>query len=214
MPENIDIEAAQGFEPDVEKWDAWRPEEAAGRLARVNAPWYVAAGWAIDLFLGGGHREHEDLEVAIPAFALDEVVAALPELEVFVVGVPADGLVTPLERARDRLAETHQTWLREPATGLWRLDLFREPGNETTWICRRDERIRLPYGEVIARTDDGIPYGRPEIVLLFKAKHVEREKDRADFAAVLPRLDPDARERLAGWLDLVHPGHVWIEQLR
>ena len=46
MPENIDIEAAQGFEPDVEKWDAWRPEEAAGRLARVNAPWYVAAGWA------------------------------------------------------------------------------------------------------------------------------------------------------------------------
>ena len=206
--------AAQGFEPDVEKWDAWRPEEAARRLAGVEAPWYVAAGWAIDLFLGGGHREHEDLELAIPACALDEVVAALCELDVFVVGVPADGLVTPLEHARDRLAETHQTWLREPETGLWRLDLFREPGDEATWVCRRDERIRLPYDEVIAWTHDGIPYGRPEVVLLYKAKHVEREKDQADFDAALPHLEPETRARLAGWLELVHPGHAWIEQLR
>ena len=110
----------------------------------------------------------------------------------FVVGVPADGLVTPLEHARDRLAETHQTWLREPETGLWRLDLFREPGDETTWVCRRDERIRLPYDEVIAWTDDGIPYGRPEVVLLYKAKHVEREKDQADFEAALPHLEPES----------------------
>jgi hypothetical protein len=206
--------AAQGFEPDVEKWDAWRPEEAARRLAGVEAPWYVAAGWAIDLFLGGGHRAHEDLELAIPACALDEVVAALYELDVFVVGVPADGLVTPLEHARDRLAETHQTWLREPETGLWRLDLFREPGDETTWVCRRDEGIRLPYDKVIAWTDDGIPYGRPEVVLLYKAKHVEREKDQADFDAALPHLEPETRACLAGWLELVHPGHAWLEQLR
>ncbi|MGH3130634.1 MAG: hypothetical protein ACRDNX_07440 [Gaiellaceae bacterium] len=52
-----------------------------------------------------------------------------------------------------------------PATGLWRLDVFREPSDGDTWICRRDERIRLPYGEVIERTEDGIPYARPEIVL-------------------------------------------------
>jgi hypothetical protein len=28
--------AAQGFEPDVAKWDAWRPEEAARRLSHVR----------------------------------------------------------------------------------------------------------------------------------------------------------------------------------
>ena len=205
--------ATRGFEPDLEKWDAWRPEEATRRLAGVRAPWYVAAGWAIDLFLGGTHREHEDLEIAIPAHALDEFVEALPGLEVVVVGTPAQGLVTPLEHARDALADTHQTWVREPEMGLWRLDMFREPSEGETWICRRDDRIRLPFSDTILRTDDGIPYGRPEIVLLYKAKHAHRDKDQADFEAAAPLLGADRRRWLADAIELVHPGHAWVAQL-
>jgi len=201
------------FEPDVEKWDAWRPEEAARRFAGVQAPWYVAAGWAIDLSLGGGHREHDDLEVAIPAHRFDEFVAALDGLEVFVVGTPTDGWVTLLGHARDALSETHQTWVREPETGLWRIDLFREPSDDETWICRRDERIRMPFSEAILRTDSGIPYCRPEISLLYKARHA-REKDQADFDAVVPQLEPAARRWLADAIELVHPGHAWVVELR
>jgi hypothetical protein len=198
-----------GFEPEVQKWDAWRPEEAVRRFAGVAAPWYVAAGWAIDLFLGGGHREHEDLEIAIPGHRLDDFAQALAGLEIFVVGTPRQGFVTALEDARDALEETHQTWVREPETGLWRIDLFREPSDDETWICRRDQRIRMPFAEAILWTHDGIPYARPEIVLLYKAKHTMREKDEADFGAVLPRLDASARDRLRTWLELVHPGHPW-----
>ena len=200
-------------ELDSDRWDAWRPEEAARRLGGVEASWYVAAGWAIDLFLGGQRREHEDLEIAIPAASLPQFLEALPGLEVYAVKVPGKGTFTPVDEAGDGLAETHQTWVRDPESGYWRLDLFREPGDEMTWIYRRDDRIRLPYDQVIARTDDGIPYGRPEIVLLYKAKHVQREKDQADFEAVLPLLEPETRERLAGWIELVHPGHTWIERL-
>ena len=205
----MDSPDATPFAPDVEKWDAWRPEEAYRRLARVEAPWYVAAGWAIDLFLGGQRREHEDLEIAVGQDGFDEVAEALSDLDIFVV---EDGLVTLLEHARASLAETHQTWVRERGTGLWRLDVFREPSRADTWVCRRDESIRLPYEEVIARTPEGIPYGRPEIVLLYKAKHC-RPKDEADFAAVLPRLDPERRRWLAGALELVHPGHAWLGML-
>ena len=63
------------------------------------------------------------------------------------------------------------------------------------------------------RSEDGIPYGRPEIVLLFKARHSDRPKDEADFAAVLPRLGPARRRWLADALELVHPGHPWLERL-
>jgi hypothetical protein len=80
-------------------------------------------------------------------------------------------------------------------------------------VCRRDERIRLPYSEVIERTSDGIPYARPEIVLLFKAKHADRQRDQEDLAAVLPHLDPARRRRLAESLALVHPGQPWLAQL-
>ena len=201
------------FEPDLDKWDAWSPEEVARLLAPVEASWYVAAGWAIDLFLGGGYREHDDLEIAVPRDRLQEIVEALAGFELFVVGVPRQGLVSPLERARHALEATHQPWVREPETGLWRLDVMREPSDGDTWICRRDERIRLPYDRVIERTADGIPYGRPEIVLLFKAKHA-REKDDADLAAVLPRLEPERRRWLADALELVHPGHRWLRGLQ
>lgn len=200
------------FEPDVSQWDPWRPEQVAERLAGVEVPWYVAAGWAIDLFLGGDLREHGDIEVAVPAARFDELAEPLAELEAFVVTAP--GEVTPLAAARDRLADTHQTWLRDPSTGKWRLDLFREPSDGDTWICRRDPAIRLPYEQVIERTDDCIPYARPEIVLLFKAKHSDEAKNRADFDAALPRLDAERREWLGGALERIHPGHEWLAELR
>jgi Aminoglycoside-2''-adenylyltransferase len=206
------VAASRAFEPDVSKWDAWAPGEVRDRLARVEAPWYVAAGWAIDLFLGEERREHEDLEIAVPRQRLGEVLEALAGYEFFAAGVPGPRLVTPLRDAGDSLETYHQTWVREPATGLWRLDIFREPAEGDTWICRRDERIRLSYDDVIERTGDGIPYGRPEIVLLFKAKHA-RPKDDRDLAAVLPLLERERRRWLAQALELVHPGHRWLAEL-
>jgi hypothetical protein len=199
------------IDPDVSKWEAWRPEQVARLLEPVDAPWYVAAGWAIDLFVGEQRREHEDLEIAVPNRRFEEFVAALAGLELFVITGP--GEVTPLAEARDRLDDTHQTWGREPATGLWRLDVFREPSDGDGWICRRHESIRMPYDRLIEWTEDGIPYGRPEVVLLYKAKHAERERDQRDFGDVLPLLEPERRRWLAEALELVHPDHPWIAEL-
>ena len=183
-------------------------------LGDVRAPWYVAAGWAIDLFLGEERREHEDLEIAVPRQRFAEVAAALADFELVVpdsdLGVE---LVWPYAWAEAALPDHHQTWVRDRETGCWLLDVFREPGHSDTWICRRDARIRLPYSDVIEQTRDGIPYARPEIVLLFKAKHV-RPKDEEDLIAVLPRLGPPRRQWLARAIALVHPGRAWLEQLR
>lgn len=174
-------------------------------------PWYVAAGWALDLFLGEERREHEDLELAVPNSLFDEVAAKLSDFEIFVITGPRRA--APLGEARDQLEETHQTWVRDPETQRWRFDLFREPSAGETWICRRHESIRMPYDRVIERTADGIPYGRPEIVLLFKARHYEREHDQGDFEAVLPQLEPERQRWLKASLDVVHPGHPWLDAL-
>lgn len=198
------------FHADLFEWDAWRPERVAQLLARVEVPWYVAAGWAIDLFLGKQRREHEDLEIAVPSARFAEVVEAFPNLDVFVIA--EGGMAIPLARAQDLLESTHQTWVREPGTNVWRFDMFREPSDGDDWICRRDATIRLPYEEVIEHTRDGIPYGRPEIVLLYKAKH-SRPKDDGDFAAALPWLSSEQRRWLKATLELVHPGHRWLAEL-
>jgi len=42
-----------------------RPRAVARLLEGLAVPWFVAGGWAIDLFLARETRTHEDIEVAI-----------------------------------------------------------------------------------------------------------------------------------------------------
>ncbi len=196
--------------PDDAEWAAWHPAELARRLDGVDVPWRVSAGWAVDLFLGGERREHDDLEVAVPADRFGELAAALRELDFHVV---TRGLAAPVAEAEGLMETIHQTWGLDRAANRWRVDVFREPFDDEGWVARRDASIRLPYSELIEHTPDGIPYERPEVVLLFKAKHA-RVKDEADLAAVLPRLAPERRALLADWIERVHPGHFWLDDIR
>jgi hypothetical protein len=104
------------------------------------------------------------------------------------------------------------TWVLDPIARAWRTDIFLEPGGAATWVYRRNETLALTRDEAVAVTVDGIPYLRPELVLLFKAKAV-RAKDQLDFAAALPRLDASTRSRLRRWLEQLHPSHAWIARL-
>jgi hypothetical protein len=190
------------------QWDAWHPLEITERLRGVDVPWCVAAGWALDLFRGGQSREHEDLEIAVPVGRFETIAAALRDFDIEVVG---SGHRWPLDS--EAFTVMHQTWVRERATGIYRLDIFREPHDGETWICRRDETIRFPYDQIIVTSPAGVPYLVPEIVLLFKAKH-RRPKDQADFDGVLPLLDATRREWLADALERWHPEHPWLAELR
>jgi len=191
------------------RWSAcWTPGEVARRLSGIAAPWCVAAGWALDLFRGTQTREHGDIEIAIPAASFPEVRGRFAG---YVFDAVSSGRIWE-NAAPDVLAATHQTWLRDPATGNYLLDVFREPHDGETWTCRHDATIRLPYSEVICRTPDGIPYLAPELVLLFKAKH-SRPKDQADFDATIPHMTPAQRTKLADLLARAHAGHRWLADL-
>ncbi|MEZ0113298.1 hypothetical protein ABH920_007328 [Catenulispora sp. EB89] len=204
----IDLSPAD-IEALDDRWArAWTPPEIARRLDGVTTPWYVAGGWALDLFLGRQTRRHADLEIAIPAADFGQISGLFP-------GYVFDGVgqnqlwenATP-----EVIAATHQTWLRDPASGDYLVDVMREPHEGGAWICRHTPTIRLPYDEVICRTADGIPYLAPELALLFKAKHARR-KDQRDFEGVVPELSPAQRERLAGLIGGVYPEHRWLAEL-
>lgn len=198
-----------GGEPFSEyPWAPWTPEEVASRLRDVDVPWGFAGGWALDLFRGTVSREHEDVEIAVPKARFWVIRDALPGLDFEIVGAGRRWSIFD----EVAFAMTHQTWVRDPASGDYRLDVFREPHDGDVWICRREPSIRLPYRELFRRTAEGLPYTIPEVALLFKAK-LARAKDEEDLEGVLPLLSPSSRRWLRDALERVHPGHAWSTRI-
>jgi hypothetical protein len=195
--------------PGVDAWRPWSPRELADRLGDVAAPWCVAGGWALDLWLGHETRVHEDLEIAVPRSSFAEIREAFGAFELFTAG---DGELVYLPRDQEPPANRHQAWVLDPVACQWRTDIFLETGDDLTWIYRRDGSLALPRVAAIAHTADGIPYLRAELVLLFKAKAL-RGKDERDFAVALSSLAAAERSRLRGWLERFHPGHAWIPRI-
>src|SRR4029079_2246866 len=105
----------------------------------------------IDLFLGSVRREHGDIEIAVPRSRIGEALDALEGFEFFAAGVPTPCLFTALPVGET--SDSHQRWVREPASGLWRLDVFSEPAAGETWICKRTSQISMPYKSLVRRQE-------------------------------------------------------------
>lgn len=185
------------------------PVEAAALFGGAPFRWWVAGGWSVELG-AEPRRFHEDLEVALPR----EEIAALREwLHEYHLWDTSDGglrylapdVVVPIDHG--------QLWLRRDAYSPWLMDLMLTPVAGDTWYYKRDQRVSRPLDEVIRVGSDGIPYQRPEVTLLFKARR-RSEKDEADFAAVAPGLDPADRAWLREAIALTEPArHPWLGRL-
>lgn len=105
-----------------------------------------------------------------------------------------------------------QLWVRRDGAGPWLADLGLTPHDGTTWISKRDERIRLPFDRATFVATDGIRYLRPEVSLHMKAKLL-RSKDDVDLDSTLPLLRPEDVDWLRGTIALTQPDHPWLAVL-
>jgi len=193
----------------------WAPRDvrdAAALMAGFDGDWWVAGGWALEAFTGV-EREHDDLDLAIlradlPAFR-DHVRGR------FHVWAAFEGALKPvLPDGPDELpAGCGQVWLRPEAGSPWEYDVLLNPGSAGEWVNRRVPQMTLPLEDATWAGPGGVRCLNPEVVLLFKAKHL-RAKDRADFAAALPLLGEDQRAWLGQALAWAHPGHEWLVRLK
>lgn len=191
------------------EWSPLSPVEMAAKLAGLNIPWWIAGGWALDLFLGRQTRPHADIDVEVPRDFLPSLALHLGSWELHCA-------------AGDRLwlwdcdepvpGEVNSLWCRENASGPWRLQVMLAAVRRGRWTYRRDRMISRPLDTVGLETADGIPYLAPGIQLLYKAKD-PRDKDEADFDAVAGKLNEFQRSWLIAALDEVSPGHPWRERL-
>lgn len=187
----------------------WRPyplTELPRLLRGTTARWWVAGGWAIDLFLCRQTRRHDDLDIEISRHDQQEVWRALSGWD---IQVAADGRLRPLQTGEWLELGDDSLWCRPDATAPWAIQVMLCEVEGSDWVYRRDARIRRPLAEAIRLNSDGLPFVAPEIQLLFKSKGM-RAKDESDFSSALPRLNASSRRWLSQALRLVHPNHPWI----
>lgn len=183
--------------------------EAAGLFAGAPFRWWIAGGWSVDLG-AEPRRFHEDLEVAIPR---RDVTALREWLHDYHLWDTHDGALRYLAADVVVPIDHEQLWMRRDAHAPWLVDLMLTPVAGDTWFYKRDQRVTRPIDDVIRLGLDGVPYQRPEITLLFKARR-RWEKDEADFSAVLGQLDAADRAWLRAAIELTEPPrHPWLERL-
>jgi len=197
------------------RWQPWNPDEAATFFAALHVPWWIAGGWAIDLFLGRQTREHEDLDVLILRQDQQAVRTLLGTWDVQAALPPPRDDAWPFRpwHLAEVLDETiHDIWCRPNATQPWTIQLMLAETHGERWLFRRLPAISRSVATLGDTTPEGIPYLAPEIQLLYKAKGL-RPQDAADLMQTLPVLHRERRSWLRDSLTQVHPHHPWLDHL-
>ena len=183
------------------------PRQVCALLRAFDRPWWVAGGWAVDLFLGRRTRPHKDIEIALyrhDQSALQEHLAgwSLRKVEDHrrVPWLPAERLTLPVHEIHGRGPDGRA------------LEILLNEHERGRWVFRRDPVITRPAALVAGRSADGVPFLRPEIVLLYKSRD-PGPNDLADFEQAAPLLDRESRAWLAAALQRHRPGHPWLDDL-
>jgi Aminoglycoside-2''-adenylyltransferase len=196
---------------DYGRWEPLSLAQVLELLGEGAFPWWVAGGWAIDLFVGRETRHHEDLDVVVLRRDQFVIQASMGDWELWAADPP--GTLRPWAAGEFLAPAIHDIWCRRASSEPWSLQLMLAESQGDRWAFRRNPRITTPLTRIGRRTADGTPYLAPDVQLLFKSGPNRRPKDEADFTVALPRLDLESRQWLAIALDAHSPGHPWLTPL-
>jgi hypothetical protein len=205
-PEGLDFEAFQRIYGPIR---ALSPAQAGELFRGAPFRWWVAGGWSVELG-PEPRRFHEDLEVAFPRDALPALRVWLRDYHLWDTHEGALRFLAPDSVVPD---DHEQLWVRRDGASPWLLDLMLTPVTGDRWHYKRDLRVSRPMDEVVRLGQDAVPYQRPEITLLFKARR-RWDKDEADFEAVAPLLPAGDRGWLRNAIGVTEPAdHPWLPRL-
>ena len=229
----------------VEKEPFEVPLKIAVLMAGFEHPWFIAAGWAIDLYLGRITREHKDVEIAIlrkDQLALrkhlrgwefkkvkpssehlpkkagrlepwkEDEFLKLPTHEIHAYTRNTRTLAGHLHNSLGLtpLNQGHNT--RNTPADPDQLEILLNESSGKNWVFRRNPAITRALSLTAMKSDAGVPFLSPEVVLLYKAKK-PAAFDVKDFDNVIAFLEKERRIWLRQALEVCHPGHDWIERL-
>jgi GrpB-like predicted nucleotidyltransferase (UPF0157 family) len=185
----------------------------AEELRDFLSPWHISGGWALDMLLGRVTRVHHDVDVELSRS--DQLILQKYLMERgWKLLTPFEGRLQPWPMHMRLEMPRHQVHAHRSAAFIDFLLTDRQGG---IWRYRREPAIIREIGRIELRSDDGIPFLAPELVLLFKSKTTSgkvRSKDWVDFEGAYTMLEPERKAWLRWALIATDPSHPWIERLK
>jgi len=189
------------------------PIRVAGHMQGLRRPWFIAGGWAIDLFLGRLTRKHADIEVAVLRADQHRVMRHLNGWTFRKVLPHKEHQMEPwsgLEWLGPPIHEIHASHGSEPFDTM---EILLNEADDEDWSFRRNPAVTCPLSRMGLIATPAIPILSPEIVLLFKAA-APREKDHVDFENIVGSLEPERRAWLKQALVTCYSnGRPWMCKL-
>ncbi len=107
----------------------------------------------------------------------------------------------------------YAVWIRPSPGDPWAVEVMFADGDVSAWRFRRDNSISMSGGRHVRTSQDGLPYGAPEIQLLYKSFQ-HRPKDDADLARTLHLMSVEQKDWLRAAVTRLEPEHPWIPVLQ
>jgi hypothetical protein len=188
------------------------PLKVASLMRDFQPDWFIAGGWAIDLYLEKQSRPHKDIEIAI--FRKDQT-ALQNYLDGWLLKKAESG--TLLDWKKDEflelpIFEIHCFNEKPEKNELPFLEVLLNETNGKEWTFRRNKSVSKPLSKLHLTSSFGIKFLCPEVVLLYKSKN-PRVKDEHDFQAVIKHLDTERKEWLKNAISVCYSQHHWSKSL-
>ncbi|MCA9893490.1 MAG: amino acid transporter [Anaerolineae bacterium] len=191
----------------------WQPISLEQTIALFDgAPftWFIAGGYAVELFLGHSIREHDDVDVVV--FREDQLAAQSWLIGWQLYAADPPGTLRPWLQDEFLPFGVHDIWGHQDGKQHWEMQLMLAESEHDRWFARFDEGIGGPRDDLFT-IYKGVPCIRIEVQLLYKCRR-PRPKDEADFAACLPLLSDNQCQWLATHIRRLFPdGHPWLDKL-
>lgn len=185
------------------------PEVVGALMRGFHAPWCIAGGWALDLFLGRETRSHADVDVALfrgDQFLLRQHFAG------WIFEKALGGALERWQRGEWLHPPIHEVHARLGDQPPVTLEFLLNERTGDRWVFRRNPEVSCRLDRVILRSGAGLPVLCPAVVLLYKAKAL-RTVDELDFTIVRGSLDAEQLTWLRSALKTCHPSHPWLARL-
>jgi hypothetical protein len=209
-------------------------------LANNGFDWYVCGGVAIDVYLGKQTRIHKDLDIAVFREDRNSIIALMLATGWRVFEACGGGVIhelfdkqQPFEKRNLFCFTSNENRCRLEPLGndRYKFSLEKKEQKGFTYIeflfnQRDDKNFYLPgdanlkreLNKALLKSNEGVPYLAPEIVLFYKSSYLEYSPDTFDhyhdFDLTLPFLDEEQKQWLRDALEKEFANeHVWLQRL-